>query len=35
MLDKNTKGIIAEGCPRGTKDQIENPLVRKFNRGKT
>ncbi|WP_291326879.1 ABC transporter ATP-binding protein [Desulfovibrio sp. UCD-KL4C] len=30
MLDKNTKGIIAEGDPRKLRDKSEIPLVRQF-----
>jgi phospholipid/cholesterol/gamma-HCH transport system ATP-binding protein len=30
MLDKQTKGIIAEGNPKHLKDHSENPLVRNF-----
>jgi len=30
MLDKNTKGIIAEGNPRSLKAHSDNPYVRKF-----
>jgi phospholipid/cholesterol/gamma-HCH transport system ATP-binding protein len=30
MLDKQTKGIIAEGHPKHLKDHSENPLVRNF-----
>jgi len=30
MLDKHTKGIIAEGDPKILKDQSENPFVRQF-----
>ncbi|NCW89316.1 MAG: ATP-binding cassette domain-containing protein, partial [Rhodocyclales bacterium] len=34
MLDKDTKGIIAEGDPRWLREHSDNPLVRKFfNRG--
>ena len=34
MLDKSTKGIIAEGDPKYLKDNSDNPLVRRFfNRG--
>lgn len=36
MLDKDTKGIIAEGDPRWLKDHSDVPLVRQFfNRGMT
>ena len=30
MLDKQTKGIIAEGSPKHLKDHSENPFVRNF-----
>lgn len=30
MLDKSTKGIIAEGDPRVLRDESEHPLVRSF-----
>jgi phospholipid/cholesterol/gamma-HCH transport system ATP-binding protein len=30
MLDKQTKGIIAEGSPMHLKDHSENPFVRNF-----
>lgn len=30
MLDKTTRGIIAEGDPRYLRDQSENPYVRRF-----
>lgn len=30
MLDKQTKGIIAEGNPKHLKDHSDNPLVRNF-----
>ncbi|MBI4619692.1 MAG: ATP-binding cassette domain-containing protein [Desulfobacterales bacterium] len=30
MLDKSTKGIIAEGDPRFLKDHSQNPFVRQF-----
>ena len=30
MLDKSTKGIIAEGDPRSLQDQSQNPFVRQF-----
>jgi phospholipid/cholesterol/gamma-HCH transport system ATP-binding protein len=30
MIDKNTKGIIAEGNPRVLKEHSDNPYVRKF-----
>ncbi|WP_419780411.1 ABC transporter ATP-binding protein [Maridesulfovibrio sp.] len=30
MLDKNTRGIIAEGDPRILRDESEHPLVRRF-----
>lgn len=30
MLDKSTKGIIAEGAPAELRDHSENPLVRAF-----
>jgi phospholipid/cholesterol/gamma-HCH transport system ATP-binding protein len=30
MLDKQTKGIIAEGHPKHLKDHSENPFVRNF-----
>lgn len=30
MLDKSTKGIIAEGTPRHLREQHENPVVRRF-----
>lgn len=34
MLDKETKGIIAEGDPKWLRDHSDNPQVRKFfNRG--
>ena len=34
MLDKDTKGIIAEGDPRWLREHSDNPQVRKFfNRG--
>jgi phospholipid/cholesterol/gamma-HCH transport system ATP-binding protein len=34
MLDKETKGIIAEGDPRWLREHSDNPQVRKFfNRG--
>ncbi|MGV0954659.1 MAG: ABC transporter ATP-binding protein [Fluviibacter sp.] len=34
MLDKDTKGIIAEGDPAWLRDHSDNPLVRQFfNRG--
>jgi phospholipid/cholesterol/gamma-HCH transport system ATP-binding protein len=32
MLDKRTKGIIAEGHPRDLRDHSEDPFVRKFFR---
>ena len=32
MLDKRTKGIIAEGAPRDLRDHSEDPFVRKFFR---
>lgn len=32
MLDKETKGIIAEGAPRKLRDESGNPFVRKFFR---
>ena len=32
MLDKRTKGIIAEGDPQDLRDQSEDPFVRKFFR---
>ena len=32
MLDKRTKGIIAEGDPRDLRDHSEDPFVRKFFR---
>ena len=32
MLDKRTKGIIAEGTPRDLRDHSEDPFVRKFFR---
>jgi phospholipid/cholesterol/gamma-HCH transport system ATP-binding protein len=30
MLDKSTRGIIAEGAPADLRDHSENPLVRAF-----
>lgn len=30
MLDKNTKGIIAEGDPKSIRDHSPDPLVRQF-----
>jgi phospholipid/cholesterol/gamma-HCH transport system ATP-binding protein len=30
MLDKSSKGIIAEGDPKLLKDQSQNPFVRRF-----
>jgi len=30
MLDKSTKGIIAEGIPKELKDRSEHPIVRQF-----
>jgi len=30
MLDKHSKGIIAQGDPRDLRDHSENPLVRRF-----
>jgi phospholipid/cholesterol/gamma-HCH transport system ATP-binding protein len=34
MLDKDTKGIIAEGEPKSLRDHSDVPVVRQFfNRG--
>ena len=30
MLDKQTRGIIAEGDPRELRDSAEDPTVRRF-----
>jgi phospholipid/cholesterol/gamma-HCH transport system ATP-binding protein len=30
MLDKNSKGIIAEGDPRYLRDHSQNPFVKRF-----
>jgi phospholipid/cholesterol/gamma-HCH transport system ATP-binding protein len=32
MIDRNTRGIIAEGDPRELRDHSDNPLVRQFFR---